>query len=44
MSEGCERVSICPVLHAERRSCSVFFKGTEMNPGVTFTSMSDGGT
>lgn len=35
---------ICPLVHAERSSCSVFFKGTEMNPGVTFISMSDGGT
>lgn len=44
MSEGCKRMSICPVVHAERRSCSMFFKGTDVNPGETFTGMSDGGT
>lgn len=44
MSEGCTRLLICPLVHVERSSCSVFLQGTEVTPGVTFLSLSDYGT
>lgn len=44
MSEGCARMLICPLMHAERSSCSVFLKGTEVKTGLTFVSLSDYGT